>query len=82
MRLKGIAEEFGRAVISIHAPVKGATWYNQYNSTCDYGISIHAPVKGATHGRIIDTEYTIYISIHAPVKGATASKGQSVINAI
>ena len=37
-------------VISIHAPVKGAT----YSAICDFDpvkISIHAPVKGATRFR-------------------------------
>ena len=36
--------------ISIHAPVKGATWQQVYNSTTKQYISIHAPVKGATRG--------------------------------
>ena len=34
--------------ISIHAPVKGAT-YRIYVTTVSENISIHAPVKGATH---------------------------------
>ena len=59
----------GTILISIHAPVKGATL------RCNMGkhipiISIHAPVKGAT---ITDKLYPCsrQISIHAPVKGAT-----------
>ena len=57
------------AFISIHAPVKGATFSMSPTNTA-IGISIHAPVKGATQGT------TFYnskprISIHAPVKGAT-----------
>ena len=56
-------------IISIHAPVKGAT------SRQDRGveliqISIHAPVKGATVVRAADEEEAL-ISIHTPVKGAT-----------
>ena len=58
------------AFISIHAPVKGATFSMSPTNTA-IGISIHAPVKGATQGT------TFYnskprISIHAPVKGATS----------
>ena len=56
-------------VISIHAPVKGATY-----RPCGYrgkvGISIHAPVKGATSAVAVDA-VKANISIHAPVKGAT-----------
>ena len=33
--------------VSIHAPVKGAT-YKHKLTTIDYMVSIHAPVKGAT----------------------------------
>ena len=39
--------------ISIHAPVKGATFNNPKLSMITGGISIHAPVKGATlHKRL------------------------------
>ena len=34
--------------ISIHAPVKGATWQG-FRAAMDDTISIHAPVKGATN---------------------------------
>ena len=60
--------------ISIHAPVKGATY--QFHA---YGllshISIHAPVKGATR---VDVGFLheLAISIHAPVKGATKPHGE------
>ena len=65
-------EEFvgvGAQLISIHAPVKGATsagvmLFQQAD------ISIHAPVKGATDDRC-GMPGTDEISIHAPVKGAT-----------
>ena len=57
-------------LISIHAPVKGATTLDQIIFNYGGKISIHAPVKGATGGRrMTATEYLI--SIHAPVKGAT-----------
>ena len=56
-------------VISIHAPVKGATLKIQF-TPWDPSISIHAPVKGATQSHAT-TCICAYISIHAPVKGAT-----------
>ena len=36
------------AYVSIHAPVKGATFWRDYMSSGFIGVSIHAPVKGAT----------------------------------
>ena len=57
-------------MISIHAPVKGATMLQKMKSVL-LSISIHAPVKGATvkiYGQHISHKL---ISIHAPVKGAT-----------
>ena len=64
-------------LISIHAPVKGAT------SACRCSrrsctISIHAPVKGAT-SRLHEFAVQIHISIHAPVKGATLHRRQDLI---
>ena len=56
-------------IISIHAPVKGAT-ETKGEAIQSFAISIHAPVKGAT----LDGDFKTvcaYISIHAPVKGAT-----------
>ena len=38
-----------KTVISIHAPVKGATRVNSLFKELGFQISIHAPVKGATH---------------------------------
>ena len=55
--------------ISIHAPVKGAT-YGGYQLRVTERISIHAPVKGATTYRHLKY-HSQTISIHAPVKGAT-----------
>ena len=55
--------------ISIHAPVKGATWLVDRLDMLSR-ISIHAPVKGATSGERLQTRAS-GISIHAPVKGAT-----------
>ena len=64
-------------LISIHAPVKGATSRASHRPGC-VQISIHAPVKGAT----ICKEATMAggsISIHAPVKGATWTTSGSTI---
>ena len=58
-----------KSLISIHAPVKGATGSSNRTHNQRY-ISIHAPVKGATVR--ISADYIVcIISIHAPVKGAT-----------
>ena len=56
-------------VISIHAPVKGAT-LAAGDRIHRRGISIHAPVKGATQQSCLEPSIQ-GISIHAPVKGAT-----------
>ena len=64
-------------MISIHAPVKGATHAANVEHFTGM-ISIHAPVKGATD--MLDKNEAIRkISIHAPVKGATCtcSKGSA-----
>ena len=60
-----------QGMISIHAPVKGAT-PGEAPGEHTHKISIHAPVKGATD-KLWDTDTVFQISIHAPVKGATTS---------
>ncbi len=64
------AEIFYSLIISIHAPVWGATnlGKNAYGSS---PISIHAPVWGATYF-VQSVNSILNISIHAPVWGATA----------
>ena len=57
-------------MISIHAPVKGAT-DNEVAARVKTTISIHAPVKGATIMEYRNANKKGDISIHAPVKGAT-----------
>ena len=76
--MKGATGKSGQVVfiddiISIHAPVKGATQAKAIE-TADVvrKISIHAPVKGATMLRQPSCACGNSISIHAPVKGATA----------
>jgi len=59
--------------ISIHAPVKSATWSPKLLEI-KIQISIHAPVKSATFILKLQ-DGTIKISIHAPVKSATHLTG-------
>ena len=61
----------GNTLISIHAPVKGATRPPGQKKNRKKSISIHAPVKGATFLDMMRDELRGIISIHAPVKGAT-----------
>ena len=56
-------------VVSIHAPVKGATMIRIPSDEIIL-VSIHAPVKGAT-SNIVRELVDMGVSIHAPVKGAT-----------
>jgi len=46
--LNKVIENVGGEIISIHAPVKGATARKVVEILFLIGISIHAPVKGAT----------------------------------
>jgi len=59
----------GYVNVSIHAPVRGAT-YEDDNLLITRIVSIHAPVRGATFMSGAD-EYFPTVSIHAPVRGAT-----------
>ena len=58
------------ALISIHAPTRGATAICLSTSDCFF-ISIHAPTRGATVN-YVNNRITLMISIHAPTRGATA----------
>ena len=60
-------------IISIHAPVWGAT-YADVVYAGDGFISIHAPVWGATSTVERQSIVSTVISIHAPVWGATYKK--------
>jgi len=75
----------GDSVVSIHAPVKGATLRSLTIEIKNLAtVSIHAPVKGATGWQLVDKVLKRGVSIHAPVKGATTkafddgSVGESV----
>ena len=57
------------SIVSIHAPVWGAT-KDEITDTDDTQVSIHAPVWGATDNEAVRT-YAVNVSIHAPVWGAT-----------
>ena len=57
-------------LVSIHAPVKGATSIGGLIGV-HLVVSIHAPVKGAT-ALFVDKKPFRGVSIHAPVKGATS----------
>ena len=62
---------FGQScLVSIHAPVKGATSSAAYQRAMADMVSIHAPVKGATLPAVAPNVPSP-VSIHAPVKGAT-----------
>ena len=63
----------GLRIISIHAPVKGATHVPAFKRYYFINISIHAPVKGATLTNNYNISIESKISIHAPVKGATST---------
>ena len=56
-------------VVSIHAPVWGATFADDGKSIL-VAVSIHAPVWGATRPRAVHV-LGVLVSIHAPVWGAT-----------
>ena len=75
MRLGFVTNLNESGIVSIHAPVKGAT-VQRITVDHDDPVSIHAPVKGATlfHLPLVDS---VTVSIHAPVKGATKSPKQS-----
>ena len=60
------------SLVSIHAPVKGATCILAHHSGM-FDVSIHAPVKGATQSLTAPDTLTL-VSIHAPVKGATGRR--------
>ncbi len=56
-------------MISIHAPIQGATHKN-CEGWNDGKISIHAPIQGATTC-LPRMSSAVTISIHAPIQGAT-----------
>ena len=60
-------------MISIHAPIQGATRANILGGLRP-AISIHAPIQGAT---VSDENLLsiVRISIHAPIQGATSAGG-------
>ena len=69
VRLSDTDGKFLYGVISIHAPMWGATSY-RVQGFGRFRISIHAPMWGATFHALI-LFFFIQISIHAPMWGAT-----------
>ena len=63
-------ESLSFAMISIHAPTRGATVVIIDLWQLVHAISIHAPTRGATH-RLETKNMVGRISIHAPTRGAT-----------
>ncbi len=58
-------------LISIHAPMRGATSTLNVCSPSLISISIHAPMRGATCAKKLLVFRHWKISIHAPMRGAT-----------
>ena len=69
MRRDHLASSSAVPLVSIHAPVRGATWDGRPRRV-ESNVSIHAPVRGATASCLVcSTDKNV--SIHAPVRGAT-----------
>ena len=68
-------------LVSIHAPVRGATRNLSFTCHTTRDVSIHAPVRGATVASVEDVCNTS-VSIHAPVRGATLMPPGLVPNSI
>ena len=67
-----------RVAVSIHAPVRGATYWSDPLPArlSSVFVSIHAPVRGGDKflERVFDSGLG-GVSIHAPVRGATVEVG-------
>ncbi len=59
-------------LVSIHAPLRGATRGADFIDIVAWRVSIHAPLRGATC-EIDKFARQTYVSIHAPLRGATAA---------
>ena len=59
----------GSAMVSIHAPARGATSRRVY-CCIEHRVSIHAPARGATLRGCLFSPW-LTVSIHAPARGAT-----------
>ena len=57
-------------MISIHAPVKGATRLHDYKVEIVWDFNPRTR-EGCDDITVLKSFYVIFISIHAPVKGAT-----------
>ena len=70
-RTSGIGK-YKEAIVSIHAPTRGATLQRLVDNDIEQ-VSIHAPTRGATCGRSAGVT-GCWVSIHAPTRGATCQK--------
>ncbi len=68
-RLTRLTLETMIAMVSIHAPLRGATIFPSTTS-CFLPVSIHAPLRGATQYDFSPLA-KLWVSIHAPLRGAT-----------
>ncbi len=68
-RRQGYLRPMRKIRVSIHAPLRGATWVMFLLSSVE-AVSIHATLRGATIIPKSDDELTA-VSIHAPLRGAT-----------
>ncbi len=69
-RDEGDIGRFDIAVVSIHAPTRGATCPACCTAQA-INVSIHAPTRGATFTTDAFSQ-VVSVSIHAPTRGATA----------
>ena len=68
-------------IVSIHAPVRGATPIDPALKAQKRIVSIHAPVRGATRP-LIQSDKRCHVSIHAPVRGATSGGRHPLLPAV
>ena len=66
----GTGPGFGASLVSIHAPLRGATAEGLGTDDVLLQVSIHAPLRGATFAGS-QGMVEICVSIHAPLRGAT-----------
>ena len=67
-----VQAQLGHAsLVSIHAPLRGATFKGSVKQLRQDLVSIHAPLRGATLSFVVILNPFVPVSIHAPLRGAT-----------
>ena len=67
-------------IVSIHAPVKGATFKSFFQMV--WPSSFNPRTREGCDGRAVSPDFSLLpVSIHAPVKGATKTKNQKFVRA-